>query len=568
MTYQVLARKWRPKSFDTLVGQEHVVRALSHALTTQRLHHAYLFTGTRGVGKTTLARIMARALNCETGITPTPCGQCSTCLEIDAGRYVDLIEVDAATNTRVDEMRQLLENAAYAPTRGRFKVYVIDEVHMLSTSAFNAMLKTLEEPPEHIKFILATTDPQKIPVTVLSRCLQFNLKQMPQHHITEHLSRILENEQVPFEPPALRHLARSAHGSMRDALSLLDQAIAHGAGRVEEEGVRAMLGTVGEDHLYAILDALMQQDIHAMLAAAAQMNERSVSFEGALQELAALVHRIALIQFAPDALPDPIEAARLKVYAESFDAEFLQLAYQILIAGREDLPRAPDEAAGFTMTLIRLHAFHPDQGGGAPRAQAPSVRKIEATPPRPAASGPAVVAPPSVAQRDAAPSVSAPVPPANKAALPAAPAELAEAMPAMAATPPQPLDESAPQDWHSILSALKVGAMARALAEHCELADLSETVVNLRIASSHKHLLMNRAPQDKLQEALQAHFGRPVKLAIMVADAVGDTPAVRAQSERVERHQRAVAALGEDGFVQQVVDLFDATLVESSIKPL
>ena len=343
MSYQVLARKWRPKSFATLVGQEHVVRALTHALEQQRLHHAYLFTGTRGVGKTTIARIMAKALNCETGITPTPCGTCSACVEIDSGRFVDLIEVDAATNTKVDEMRQLLENATYAPTRGRFKVYVIDEVHMLSNSAFNAMLKTLEEPPEHIKFILATTDPQKIPVTVLSRCLQFNLKQMPQSHHDTHLTRILEQEGVPCEPAALKHLAKAAAGSMRDALSLLDQAIAHGAGRVEEENVRDMLGTVGDDYLYGILDALAGGDVTALMNVAETMDARSLSFDSALQELATLFHRIALAQFAPQALADDGERQRLTPYASgaaAFDAEYLQLAYQIAIHGRDDLALA------------------------------------------------------------------------------------------------------------------------------------------------------------------------------------------------------------------------------------
>ncbi|MEK7736872.1 MAG: DNA polymerase III subunit gamma/tau, partial [Pseudomonadota bacterium] len=338
MSYQVLARKWRPKTFATLVGQEHVVRALTHALDQQRLHHAYLFTGTRGVGKTTIARIMAKALNCESGITATPCGACSSCIEIDSGRFVDLIEVDAATNTKVDEMRQLLENAAYAPTRGRFKVYVIDEVHMLSNSAFNAMLKTLEEPPEHIKFILATTDPQKIPVTVLSRCLQFNLKQMPQAHIIAHLARILEAEGVPCETPALKQLAKAAAGSMRDALSLLDQAIAHGAGRVEEANVRDMLGTVGDDYLYGLLDALAAGDVQALLQVAEVMESRSLSFDSALQELATLFHRIALAQFAPQALADDGERLRLAPYVTgdaAFAADFLQLAYQICIHGRD-----------------------------------------------------------------------------------------------------------------------------------------------------------------------------------------------------------------------------------------
>ncbi|MCX9155108.1 DNA polymerase III subunit gamma/tau, partial [Niveibacterium sp. 24ML] len=367
MSYLVLARKWRPKSFDTLVGQEHVVRALSHALATGRLHHAWLFTGTRGVGKTTISRILAKALNCETGVTATPCGVCSSCLEIDAGRFVDYVEMDAASNRGVDDMASLLDKAAYAPTRGRYKVYMIDEVHQLTGHAFNAMLKTLEEPPAHMKFILATTDPQKIPVTVLSRCLQFNLKQMPPGHIVDHLAGILTQEQVPFEAGALRHLARGANGSMRDALSLLDQAIAHGAGRVEEQGVRDMLGSVGEDQLYELLDGLASANLPAMLAVAEEMQARSLSFEAALQALASLIHRVSLTQFAPQAITDPHEREQLEGFAARFDPEFLQLAYQIAIHGRDDLPLAPDPYAGFTMTLLRLYAFRPESGSGGGR---------------------------------------------------------------------------------------------------------------------------------------------------------------------------------------------------------
>ncbi len=360
MSYQVLARKWRPRSFASLVGQEHVVRALTHALTEQRLHHAYLFTGTRGVGKTTLARILAKALNCETGITATPCGTCSACQEIDSGRFVDLLEVDAATNTKVDEMRQLLENAVYAPTRGRFKVYVIDEVHMLSNSAFNAMLKTLEEPPEHVKFILATTDPQKIPVTVLSRCLQFNLKQMTQPLIADHLGHILEVEEISAEAGALQLLARSAAGSMRDALSLLDQAIAHGSGKVEEAQVREMLGAVDLDHLFSIIDALLAGDATALLRVADDMAARSLSFDAALQEMAGLFTRIQIAQLAPLAIADDLpERLRLLEIASRLDPEFVQLAYQIAVHGRQELPLAPDEQAGFIMTLLRLYAFRP-----------------------------------------------------------------------------------------------------------------------------------------------------------------------------------------------------------------
>jgi DNA polymerase-3 subunit gamma/tau len=533
MSYQVLARKWRPRSFATLVGQEHVVRALTHALDQQRLHHAYLFTGTRGVGKTTIARILAKALNCETGITSTPCGTCSSCQEIDAGRFVDLIEVDAATNTKVDEMRQLLDNATYAPTRGRFKVYVIDEVHMLSTSAFNAMLKTLEEPPEHIKFILATTDPQKIPVTVLSRCLQFNLKQMPQGHIVEHLARILEAEQVPFEPAALRHIAKGAAGSMRDALSLLDQAIAHGAGRIEEAGVRDMLGTVGEGHLFALLDALAARDVQAMLAVAGEMDARSLSFDSALQELATQLHRIALVQLAPEAIVDEAERTRLAGYAQHLDAEFLQLCYQIAINGRSDLALAPDEYSGFLMTLLRLVAFNPETppalGAGTPsetvpRAVVPSAAK-------------ATQAAPMAKASPAAPKAAAALPPANG-------------------------------DWHGLLENLKLGGMVRELAHHCELAEQSDNAIKLRLDPAHKSLLMNKATQDKLQAALATHFGRPVKLSIEISDLNGETPAQRAESARSEKQNRAIESLEQDAFVRDMIETFDATINEQSIKPL
>ena len=526
MSYQVLARKWRPKSFSTLVGQEHVVRALTHALDQNRLHHAYLFTGTRGVGKTTIARIMAKALNWETGISSTPCGTCSSCVEIDGGRFVDLIEVDAATNTKVDEMRQLLENSAYAPTRGRFKVYVIDEVHMLSNNAFNAMLKTLEEPPEHIKFILATTDPQKIPVTVLSRCLQFNLKQMPLALIVTHLTRILEQEGVPCEPPALMQLAKAAAGSMRDALSLLDQAIAHGAGRVEEANVRDMLGTVGDDYLYTLLAALVAGDVQALLGVGESMDARSLSFDSALQELATLFHRIALAQFAPQALVDDAERQRLGPYAQAFDAEFLQLSYQIVIHGRDDLGLAPDEYAGFTMTLLRLFAFRPE------------------TPPplgtEPPAAHPRASATP-VSKRTAA-ALAKPVEPARTTA-------------------------KVTNDWHEITARLNLGGMVRRLALYCELVEAGADVITLRLPPAHKYLL-GKAHQEKLQSELQLHYGRPLRLNIVLADTAMETPMERSRVIQRERQERAIAAIEQDDFVIKVVELFDATINETSIKPV
>ena len=562
MSYQVLARKWRPKSFDSLVGQEHVVRALTHALSEKRLHHAYLFTGTRGVGKTTLARILAKSFNCETGITAAPCGVCSACSEIDSGRFVDLLEVDAATNTKVDEMRQLLENAVYAPTRGRFKVYVIDEVHMLSNSAFNAMLKTLEEPPEHVKFILATTDPQKIPVTVLSRCLQFNLKQMTPQLIAAHLRHILGVEAISAEPAALNLLARSASGSMRDALSLLDQAIAHGAGKVEEAQVREMLGTVDLDYLFSILDALLAGDAAGMLKVADTMATRSLSFDLALQELASLLTRLQVAQLAPQALADDLpERARILEMAARLDPEFVQLAYQIAVHGRKELPLAPDDQAGFVMTLLRLHAFRPAQAGDSARAGPVLCATVE-RPARLTAMEPRQKsAPPASTLTIIAPAVeSAPLAPE--------PAELPQTLVAGAsvagASP-----ETVPEDgnWHTILAALRLGGMARELGQHCELRRINGAQIVLCLSPIHRHLQMKPA-QDKLQQALSAYFARPLQLLIELEEVAGDTPAAVAQRQRNERQDRAVAAVEQDDFVREVIDLFDATLIESSIKPV
>ncbi|MET0980896.1 MAG: DNA polymerase III subunit gamma/tau [Telluria sp.] len=426
MSYQVLARKYRPKNFETLVGQEHVVRALTHALSTGRLHHAYLFTGTRGVGKTTLSRILAKSLNCigpdgTGGITAAPCGACEACRAIDAGRFVDYIEMDAASNRGVDEMAQLLEQAVYAPSNARFKVYMIDEVHMLTNHAFNAMLKTLEEPPEHVKFILATTDPQKIPVTVLSRCLQFNLKQMPPGHIVGHLENILGQEGVSFEQPALRLLAQGAHGSMRDALSLTDQAIAYAAGAVTLEAVQGMLGALDQSYLVRLLDALGNENGADLLAVADEMASRSLSYNGALQDLGTLLHRIALAQSVPAAVPQDLpELADILRLAALFDPQEVQLYYQIAVHGRNEIGLAPDEYAGFTMTLLRMLAFRPGQGGAeriaapavaaAPRGPAPAARAASAavasqasTPVRPAAPPAPASAAPVAAQPAANP---------------------------------------------------------------------------------------------------------------------------------------------------------------------
>jgi DNA polymerase-3 subunit gamma/tau len=430
MSYQVLARKYRPKNFETLVGQEHVVRALTHALSTGRLHHAYLFTGTRGVGKTTLSRILAKSLNCigpdgQGGITATPCGVCEACTAIDAGRFVDYIEMDAASNRGVDEMAQLLEQAVYAPSNARFKVYMIDEVHMLTNHAFNSMLKTLEEPPEHVKFILATTDPQKIPVTVLSRCLQFNLKQMPPGHIISHLENILGQEEVAFEVPALRLLAQGAHGSMRDALSLTDQAIAYAAGEVTLDAVQGMLGALDQTYLVRLLDALAKQDGADLMAVADEMASRSLSYNGALQDLGTLLHRIALAQTVPGAVPQDLpELADIVRLAGTFDAQEVQLYYQIAVHGRNEMGLAPDEYAGFTMTLLRMLAFRPGQGGAEQVASAPAAAR-PAAPVRPAAAPAAASAPAAPPARAAAAAVASHAAVAPVAPRPPAPPPMA-----------------------------------------------------------------------------------------------------------------------------------------------
>ena len=365
MAYQVLARKWRPKTFADLVGQEHVVKALRNALDEGRLHHAYLLTGTRGVGKTTIARILAKSLNCENAVHGEPCGQCESCTQIDSGRYVDLLEIDAASNTGIDNIREVLENAQYAPTAGKYKVYIIDEVHMLSKSAFNAMLKTLEEPPEHVKFILATTDPHKVPITILSRCLQFVLRNMTTQQVAEHLAHVLDRENVPYQPQALQLLGRAAAGSMRDALSLLDQAIAMGSGKVAEQDVRQMIGAVDKQYLFELLEGIINQNGEALLEKAQEMSARAIGFDSALAELAMLLQRLALIQTIPSALAnDDPERETLLRLSQALSGEQIQLYYQCAIHGKQDLPLAPDEYAGFVMTLLRMLAFAPLAASG------------------------------------------------------------------------------------------------------------------------------------------------------------------------------------------------------------
>jgi len=529
MSHQVLARKWRPKNFGQLVGQEHVVRALSNALATGRLHHAYLFTGTRGVGKTTLARILAKCLNCEGGkdggVTAEPCGQCSACTQIDAGRYVDLIELDAASNTGVDNMREILENAQYAPSTGRYKVYIIDEVHMLSKSAFNAMLKTLEEPPAHIVFILATTDPQKVPVTVLSRCLQFNLKQMPAGHVAGHLKKVLDAEGMPFESGALSLLARAAAGSMRDALSLTDQAIAYGSGSIKEDETRTMLGVIDAAYLLPVLTALADQDGPRLMHEADELAARGFSFDAALQDLATLLHQIALAQTVPEAVSeDAPEREHLFELAHRLDAETVQLWYQIATLGRRDLEWAPDEFAGFSMTLLRMLAFAP---GEPPAARA--------TPPAPVTR--------SEARATTGRSATVSVQP------------VAQAANEPIAAPPTRFD------WQVVAERMP-GAL-RQLALQCELSSWDGKALTLTLPENQKPLLASFG--DRFREALGKELGK-IRIDILLAAGADNSPAAQRSRARAAIQTEAETAITDDPFVQTLVRECGATV--ANIRPL
>ena len=531
MSYLVLARKWRPRTFDQLVGQDHVRRALTNALDSGRIHHAFLFTGTRGVGKTTIARIFAKSLNCEKGVSSTPCGQCPTCTDIDAGRFVDLLEVDAASRTKVDDTRDLLDNVQYLPARGRYKVYLIDEVHMLSTHSFNALLKTLEEPPPHVKFLLATTDPQKLPVTVLSRCLQFHLRRLPLPLIYDRLAQISTAEKVEFEPAALKAIARGAEGSMRDALSLLDQVLAFGGGRAMESEVRALLGTLDRKHVQGILTALAEQDGAALMQQAAHLDERAPDYHQALGELSGAIQRMALLQALPDLPPgdDEEEDRLLAELAAKFPPEDVQLLYQIAINARRDLDYAPDARAGFEMALLRMLAFRPQ---GAP---------------------PAAAQPPAAGRPAAARGVSAAV--ATRAA------------PVVATSPTASAPVAA--DWDTIVTALGLQGTARHFATNCVMLERKGGVVRLRLDPAGESF---RRPQieSRLAEALSQYFGEPVRLEITQAEAPGEilTPAKREALAADDRQRAAEAAIESDPAVRAMRDVFGATVRPGSVKPL
>jgi len=530
MSYTALARKWRPKTFTELVGQEHVRRALENALTSGRVHHAFLFAGTRGVGKTTIARILAKCLNCEAGVSAEPCGVCASCREIDAGRFPDLIEVDAASRTKVDDTRDLLDNVQYAPARGRFKVYLVDEVHMLSAHSFNALLKTLEEPPPHVKFLLATTDPQKLPVTVLSRCLQFNLKRLPASDIAAQLKRILAEEGVASEPAAVTLLAQAADGSMRDALSLLDQLIAFGAGKAGEAEARAMLGAISRDHVVRIVELLARADTAELLRCAQALEQFAPDYAQVLDELAGLLVRVGLRQavssYEGDERYAPELLARL---AGALTPEDVQLYYQTAITGRRDLPLAPDPPGGFQMTLLRMLAFRPAG---------------ESSDVRPAAAS-AASAPPAPA-----------VPRVGSAGAPQA----ADPAGAAAADPGEA--------WPAIVSQLELSGAARQLASHCVLIGRQGPVVRLSL-DPRNQLVCTAATEEKLTQALSRYFGEPVRLEIRPGAAPGEeTPALLARRASEAELAAAQRAFADDPGVRGLRERFGATVLSETVRPV
>jgi DNA polymerase-3 subunit gamma/tau len=542
-TYTALARKWRPRAFAELIGQDHVRRALVNALETGRVHHAFLFTGTRGVGKTTIARILAKCLNCETGVTPTPCGQCASCREIDAGRFIDLIEVDAASRTKVDDTRELLDNVQYSPTRGRYKVYLIDEVHMLSTHSFNALLKTLEEPPPHVKFLLATTDPQKLPVTVLSRCLQFNLKRIPVAQIAGHLRAILEKEGIGFEPAGLALVAQAADGSMRDGLSLLDQLIAFGGGRAGEAEARAMLGTIARDHVQQLAERLATADAAELLRHARSLEEWSPDYAQVLDELASLLARIALKQVVPDFDGDDLVAPEiLERLAGALSPEDVQLYYQTAIVGRRDLALAPDPRTGFEMVLLRMVAFRPHGGADAvPRAV--GGRAPGATPP-PRGAPPAAAATPASASTSSSTS-----------------------SPTTDTVPLAVRGSAGAQDWSAIISALELQGAGRQLAAHCVLVGREGGVVRLALDPKSK-FMRTPAVEEKLAQALSRYYGEPVRLEFTAVAPQAETPAQVDQRASQEETESARRAFESDPGVQGFRERFGATPLPETIRPV
>jgi len=614
MSYQVLARKWRPRVFREMVGQEHVLQALINALDHNRLHHAYLFTGTRGVGKTTIARILAKCLNCETGVSSEPCGQCSSCREIAEGRFVDLIEVDAASRTKVEDTRDLLENVQYAPTRGRYKVYLIDEVHMLSNSSFNALLKTLEEPPPHVKFLLATTDPQKLPMTILSRCLQFNLKNMNPERIVQHLKFVLNEELIPFEESALWHLGRAADGSMRDAMSLTDQAIAYGSGKITDAEVSTMLGTIDQTAVYDIVNALVSLDGRAVLAAVERMSEQAPDYASALAEMLAVLHRIAIAQALPEAVDNSRgDRERIMQFAQQLPSEDVQLFYQTALLGRRDLPLAPDPRAGFEMVLLRMLAFKPQGVMEVPTQALPQ----SATPIKPTAvvpvvianvapaiapaAAPVIAAPPAPGATNSSPvAVSAPItpePPVFEGSygnvpdddyVPAAddeyepaPAYYEAPVVTTAAIPvvepvktlvPKtlrkvPYEQANPADWTEIYLGLGVTGILQSTVANCQMINRQGNDFYFVLDETNS-TLYDTSHEKRLTDLLSDYFVEPVRAHIQLGEITAETPSAMALRVREERLQDAISAIKNDPIVQQLIAQFGATLREETIQPI
>ena len=551
MTYQVLARKWRPQSFKEMVGQEHVTRALSNALNQNRLHHAYLFTGTRGVGKTTVARILAKCLNCEKGITSQPCGTCSSCEEITQGRFLDLIEVDAASRTKVEDTRDLLENVQFAPNRGRYKVYIIDEVHMLSGHSFNALLKTLEEPPPHVIFLLATTDPQKLPATVLSRCLQFHLKNMPAEIIVTHLQSILAQENINYETPALWQLARAADGSMRDALSLLDQAIAYGNGQVNEADIYAMLGTLPAQQILPLLDALVAANAQQLINIIAELAAHGADFHQVLEELLSMLQQIAVAQHVPDAIDQHNSSKEnILAFAKQISAEDVQLYYQIALIGRRDLPYAPSPKMGFEMILLRMLVFKPDNSDYQTSANQNNIN--------------AVIDKPINNLINAADKNITPISINNKNN------QLTQHSIVNGVTQTTASQNNSPpteNNWTTIVSHLNLSGMTLALANNCSLEKIDDNSVHLLLDPRHS-ALHNPRNDERLTEALQQYFNKPMKLILRLGTPNSTTPAQQQHSAQLAKQEAAKTAIENDPGVQSLLKTFDAKIQPDSIRPL
>jgi DNA polymerase-3 subunit gamma/tau len=548
MSYQVLARKWRPKSFREMAGQEHVLKALINALDHNRLHHAYLFTGTRGVGKTTIARILAKCLNCEAGVSSQPCGSCASCTQINEGRFVDLIEIDAASHTGVDDVRDLIDNSQYLPSSGRFKVYLIDEVHMLSKNAFNALLKTLEEPPPHVKFLLATTDPQKLPVTILSRCLQFNLKNLGPERIVEHLKYVLGQEMIPFEDAALWQLGRAADGSMRDALSLTDQAIGFSNGKLTDEDIRSMLGSINQQFIVDLVNALIKQDFVAVLETVNQLSEHNPDYNSALNELASLFHQIAIAQALPDA-ETTFSNTTAKKLASQIRAEDVQLYYQLAIHGQRDLPLAPDLRAGFEMILLRMFAFKPH-----------GVPQLPKTGSRPA---PATSSSPEV-------KTTAKKPEPTPAASELVQKQTVAHQHTTGSLTRISIEHLSADNWYLVFNAMGLSGVTQNTAAHCVLDNINRSAdgVTLHFTLDDKQsALFNQSHQERLSSALSQHFGIPVNVSISVGNINRETPAAIQQRQHKERLIEAQNEFASDEQVQIFLKHFDAKILTHTIKP-